>query len=191
MYRTTLFCVLFLLPILKPVETPTYTADAKLKLPADYRQWVFLTSGFDMSYQASKLPPDHSVFDNVFVNPAAYRTFTETGTWPQGTTFVLEARAAAGGVSINKRGRTQSDVTGLEVHIKDSTHNAGDGWGFYSFDDTPLAASRIPQTADCYSCHQQHAAVDTTFVQFYPTLLPIAQARKTLSKAYLADPATR
>jgi hypothetical protein len=35
--------------------------------------------------------------------------------------------------------------------------------------------------------------VDTTFVQFYPTLLPLAQKKNTLSPAYLqeiAAPAT-
>jgi len=42
----------------------------------------------------------------------------------------------------------------------------------------------IPLAADCYSCHAAHAAVDTTFVQFYPTLLPIATAKGTLSTAY-------
>jgi hypothetical protein len=47
----------------------------------------------------------------------------------------------------------------------------------------------IATTADCYSCHQAHGAVDTTFVQFYPTLLPIAQEKKTLSASYLADEA--
>jgi hypothetical protein len=42
----------------------------------------------------------------------------------------------------------------------------------------------IPVSADCYSCHAAHAAVDTTFVQFYPTLLPIAKGKGTLSAAY-------
>jgi hypothetical protein len=42
----------------------------------------------------------------------------------------------------------------------------------------------IPHSADCYSCHTDHAAVDTTFVQFHPTLLPIATARGTLSTFY-------
>jgi hypothetical protein len=42
----------------------------------------------------------------------------------------------------------------------------------------------IPQAASCYSCHAAHAAVDTTFAQFYPTLLPVAQAKGTLSKSY-------
>src|SRR5262249_754538 len=33
-----------------PGHTPEYTNDSRLKLPADYREWVYLTSGFDMSY---------------------------------------------------------------------------------------------------------------------------------------------
>jgi hypothetical protein len=32
--------------------------------------------------------------------------------------------------------------------------------------------------------------VDTTFVQFYPTLLPIAKAKRTLSASYLKEEAT-
>jgi hypothetical protein len=44
-------------------------------------------------------------------------------------------------------------------------------------------------TAVCYSCHEQHAAVDTTFVQFYPTLLEIAKAKHTFSAGYLKDEA--
>ena len=30
--------------------TPEYTADAQMKLPDHYREWVYLTAGFDMSY---------------------------------------------------------------------------------------------------------------------------------------------
>jgi hypothetical protein len=47
----------------------------------------------------------------------------------------------------------------------------------------------IPMTANCYACHQQHAAVDTTFVQFYPTLLSIATLKGTLSPAYKSEEA--
>ena len=36
---------------------------------------------------------------------------------------------------------------------------------------------------------EQHGAVDTTFVQFYPTLLPKAAEMKTFSAAYLAEEA--
>jgi len=49
----------------------------------------------------------------------------------------------------------------------------------------------IPKGASCYSCHAAHAAVDTTFVQFYPTLLPIAQKKGTLSEAFVKEEAAR
>jgi hypothetical protein len=47
----------------------------------------------------------------------------------------------------------------------------------------------IPTTAGCYSCHSEHGAVNTTFVQFYPTLLPIAKLKGTLSVGYLKETA--
>ena len=48
----------------------------------------------------------------------------------------------------------------------------------------------IPTDMACYSCHSEHAAVDTTFVQFYPTLLPIARSKGTLSASYLKETGT-
>ena len=87
--------------------------------------------------------------------------------------------------SINHRGHYQSGgVQGMEVHVKDTARFQG-GWAFFSFDDGAAPAKQIPVTAACYSCHSAHAAVDTTFVQFYPTLLPVAQQHSTLSAAYL------
>ena len=53
----------------------------------------------------------------------------------------------------------------------------------------PATAKMIPTSANCYSCHADHAAVDTTFVQFYPTLLPIAKSKGTLSAAYQKETA--
>src|SRR5947199_5526086 len=73
---------------------PEYTSDDQLKLPENYRQWVYLTTGFDMSYSASAMAMDHHMFDNVFVSPESYKAFTETGTWPDKTMLVLEVRKA-------------------------------------------------------------------------------------------------
>jgi len=50
-----------------------------------------------------------------------------------------------------------------------------------------VSAKRIERPASCYTCHEQHAAVDTTFVQFYPTLLETAEKKHTLSAGYLKD----
>ncbi len=77
---------------------------------------------------------------------------------------------------------------GAEAHVRDEARFKG-GWGFFSFDTAGTPAAEIPHGATCYACHQQHAAVDTTFVQFYPTLLPIATKLGTLARSYLADSA--
>jgi hypothetical protein len=157
--------------------TPPYTADGHLRFPTDYREWIFLSSGLDMSYRDKGM--GHSMFDNVFVNPAAYREFLRTGSWPDGTLLALETRGATQKGSINKTGKFQNDdLMGVEVHVKD-TKRFADGWGFFAFGSQEPAA-QIPTVADCYSCHREHGAVDTTFVQFYPTLLSVAKQHGTL-----------
>jgi hypothetical protein len=166
-----------------PGNGPKYTSDGQLKVPEDYRDWTYLTTGFDMSYNPAMQAGDHHMFDNVFVNPEAYKVFVETGTWPDKTVLALEVRGAEGKGSINQKGNYQGvGVMALEVHVKDESRFPGK-WTFFGFDGSKTA-KMIPTSADCYSCHAEHAAVDTTFVQFYPTLLPIAKGKGTLSAAY-------
>jgi len=162
-------------------------AAATLDFPEHYRDWVYLSSGFDMSYNPTAQMSGHHMFNNVFVNPEAYKVFVATGTWPDGTTLVLEVRGAEGKGSINKAGSYQgTEVMGLEVHMKDQTRFQGQ-WGFFAFDGHKPAAM-IPTAASCYQCHAAHGAVDNTFVQFYPTLLPIAESKNTVSAAYRENP---
>jgi hypothetical protein len=180
----TLFCSIALSESTETtVRSPVYTEDGRLTLPEDYRDWVYLSTGFDMAY--SPMAMGHHMFDNVFVEPGAYKAFLATGTWPDKTMLVLEVRGAIDKGSINKNGNYQStEVMGREVHVKDSAHLQG--WAFFGFDGEKTA-KMTPRTAECYSCHAAHAAVDNTFVQFYPTLLPIASAKGTFSAAYKAE----
>ena len=169
-------------------QTPTYTEDGRLLFPANYREWIYLTSGIDMSYSPNAMGMDHSMFDNVFVNPDAYKAFLQTGTWPDKTMLVLEVRVAGSKASINKSGHYQtSDTMGREVHVKDESRFPGK-WAFFGF-ETDSPSKQVPKEASCYSCHEQHAAVDTTFVQFYPTLIELAKKKGTLSASYLKDEA--
>jgi len=168
-----------------PSSGPEYTSDGELKRPEHYREWVYLTTGFDMSYNPT-LSMGHHMFDNVFVDPASYKAFVETGTWPDKTMLVLEARGAEGKGSINQKGNFQgTEVMGMEVHVKDEARFPGK-WAFFGVDDGKTG-KMFPPTAECYKCHAEHAAVDTTFVQFYPTLLPIAKSKGTLSAAYVKE----
>ena len=168
-------------------DAPSYTPNGDMQPPANYREWIYLSTGIDMSYSPSAMQTDHSTFDNVFVNPAAYRSFLATGTWPDRTVMVLEVRGAKNKGSINQRGHFQDTaIMGLEVHVKDEKKFHGK-WAFFDFDSPQKNGTLIPEKAPCYTCHAAHGAVDTTFVQFYPTLLPIAKEKKTLSASYLKD----
>ena len=76
----------------------------------------------------------------------------------------------------------------MEVHVKDSSRLKG-GWGFYGFGKGGPSAKLIERPAACYTCHEAHGAVDTTFVQFYPTLMSVAKEKGTLSAEFLKDEA--
>jgi hypothetical protein len=165
-----------------------YTADGKLEFPKDYRTWVYLSTGMDMSYTDLPSMPGMHMFDSVFVNREAYDAFQKTGTWPDKTVMVLEVRHGVGKGSINKRGQFQGDRVATEVHVKDvARFKDTGGWAFFGFGGGEAPGQKLPANSGCQACHEAHAAVDTTFVQFYPTLLPKAQAMKTLSANYLKE----
>jgi len=167
-------------------NSPVYTTDGKLVFPANYREWIYLTTGIDMDYNPDLNMGDHSMFDNVFVNPEAYKAFVATGTWPDKTMLVLEGRMAASKGSINKQGKFQTtEIMARSIHVKDESRFPGK-WAFFGFGGEN-SAKQIPTTAVCYSCHQEHGAVDTTFVQFYPTLLEIAKKKGTLAPGYMKE----
>ena len=164
---------------------PRFTSEGRLIRPDNYREWIFLSSGLGMTYgfveRAANTAPR---FDNVFVAPQAYKAFLRTGTWPDKTMFALEIRSSKSKGSINKDGHYQEDTVGLEVEVKDLSRFT-DNWAFFDFSGEGKSAKPIPTSASCYSCHSKNGAVDNTFVQFYPTLLPIAKAKKTIKP--LAD----
>jgi hypothetical protein len=98
-----------------------YTSHGQFRLPANYREWVYLSSGFDMTYNPT-MQMEHDMFFG----------------FPGGQT-----------------------------------------------------AKMIPLTENCYSCHRDHGAVDTKFVQFYPTLMPIAKEKGTVDVAYRKEAGNR
>lgn len=170
-------------------DGPTYENGNALVLPADYRSWPFIGAGLGMTYDGGRgTPPGADPrFTHAFVNPSAYRHFMSTGTWPDGSVFVLEFRASLSEGSINRSGRFATNLVLLEAEVKDSRFP--DGWAFYVFGPgdnlakvtEPLAGAAA---APCVECHSEHAAVERTFVQFYPTLLDVARAKGTLKPGF-------
>ncbi|MFN7992204.1 MAG: cytochrome P460 family protein [Bryobacteraceae bacterium] len=192
MKRVSIYCTTALLAIAalsvadQPVrsEGPQFNAKSELLFPANYREWVFLSSGLGMNYGpiTAQSRDDHPSFDNVFVSPPAYRAFLESGRWPDKTMFVLEVRSSQSKGSINNGGHYQGDVEGIEAEVKDESRFTGK-WAFFGFGKGAATGKQLPATAGCYSCHGQHGAVDNTFVQFYPTLATVAKEKGTFKEA--------
>jgi len=90
---------------------PQYTAQGALIPPSDYREWVFLSAGLDMSYTDDPAMQGHSMFDNVFVDSRSWAAFKRTGHWPDKSMFALETRGATTRGSINKHGQYQKNLS--------------------------------------------------------------------------------
>lgn len=93
--------------------------------------------------------------------------------------FALEVRSSATKGSINNGGHYQEGFAGLEIHVKD-TERFPTKWAFFEFGGSQRTAKPLPPNSSCQTCHAKNGAVDETFVQFYPTLIPVAKAKGTL-----------
>jgi hypothetical protein len=164
-------------------DVPELQADHKLTLPNEFREWVFLSAGLGMTYGPNAPAADQPrAFTNVYVNRASYRAFLDSGAWPDRTMFILEIRGSASEGSINRFGSFQTGLRAIEVNLKDA--RLPGGWGFYDFGTTAGPTAPLPQTASCYACHRDNTAVEHTFVQFYPTLMDVAQRHGTVKPSY-------
>jgi len=162
----------------EPSDKPQYNKSGELLRPENYREWIFLSAGLGMNY--SPAPGSHDMFTNVFVPQWAYKEFLKSGGWPDKTTFVVEERGAQTKGSINKHGNFQTtELMGIGVEVKDSS--LADKWAYFNFDDNKTATAN-PKNA-CFSCHEKNAAVEHSFVQFYPTLKPVAKKFGTYREA--------
>ena len=171
----------------RPSDGPRYVNGTSLARPTDYREWVYVGGGLGLTFDVASNPQDPPRFGNVFVNPSAYRSFLQTGKWPDGTVLVLESRLSETDQLVSERGRYQAGFRRMEAEVKDSRFP--DGWAFYDFGQAgslrdaapPLAGEEV---ARCVECHTKNTAVERTFVQFYPTLLEVARQKGTVKPGF-------
>jgi cytochrome P460 len=163
------------LVLLALVQQPVAVFEGKNTLvrPEGYREWVFVGSSLGLSYAedpAQARTPQ--TYHNVYMIPWAFREFSKTGKFPEGTMMVLELATAENKSEPGLQGSYEKDYTALEVSLKDSTRFDG-GWGYFNFTERPgvlkAKADPFPKN-NCWACHDQKAATDHVFTQFYPVL---------------------
>ena len=160
-------------------DSPEYANGDQLARPEGYREWIFISSGLRMSNNESC--GEGATFTNVFVTPSAYHQFLTTGSWPDKTVFVEEKRTSSNKGSLNKASHFQTDLMGISVKVKDAARFP-EKWAYFSFNSSTKTVKANPK-AMCWQCHHDQGAVDSTYVQFYPTLKPLAQQFGTYRQA--------
>jgi Cytochrome P460 len=165
------FVAAVLAPAAGPAE-PRFDSNNELVRPEGHREWMFVGSSLGLSYQEGQQQNREPNFHNVYIQPASYQQFQKTGEFPEGTVLVMEVFSAASRESINRQGHFEGRSIGIEAAVKDSSHFP-EKWAYFSFIGEGGApkktAKAFPQQA-CWQCHNEHAATDNVFTQFYPVL---------------------
>jgi hypothetical protein len=166
---------------------PARAADeGSLRRPPDLRALVFVSSSHGLAYGPAARRMGTPAFTNIFVEPAIYRSFMQTGRWPEGTTFFMEVRAGVSHTAIGTSGSSQGELLAVEAEHKDSTRYPDGGWAYFDFGHRgeKAQAEPLPRSAQCYTCHRLHGAVEWTFTQFYPEQFDVARRMGTVRKDY-------
>src|SRR5262249_57992046 len=75
----------------EPAKAPIqFEGKDTLLRPDGYREWVFVGSSLGLRDDEGKKQAWRLEHQNVYIDPAAYRAYKETGAFPEGTVLVLE-----------------------------------------------------------------------------------------------------
>lgn len=162
--------------------TAVFDSQGRLKLPTDYRKWVFV--GAPLTPNAlnggdAGFPEYH----HVYIEEKNVDAFLKTGSFPEGTVIIKELTRVlsptfpdGSTTEPSGRGYFNGEFNGIDSSVKDSKRFAAtNGWGFFTFGHHPepyAAYAAEASAGQCASCHQANVAqTDMTWIQFYPMLL--------------------
>lgn len=181
-------------PDAKPTPTPQpakalagFTAKGELERPKDYRTWVYIGSPLtpnDMNDGHAAFPEFH----NVYIDPASYEHYKNTGEFRDGTVLVKELVSVGTKSTASGKGYFEGEFLGVEAMVKDKARfpKEPSNWGFFRFTDEEAAASGKKGTlktlapnvaANCTACHAQ-GDQDRVFIQHYPVLRAARNAKR-------------
>ena len=150
-----------------------YSEDGALIRPEGYREWIFVGAPLtpnDMNDGKATFPEFHS----VYMDPGSYAEYKKTGIFRNGTVLVKELISVGSKKAPSGNGYFMGEFLGLETTIKDSKRFPKEpgNWAYFSFGKRPnlAATARKLPAAACNLCHDQNAAEDWVFSQYYPIL---------------------
>jgi len=158
---------------------PEYTASGELKLPKNFREWVYVGSPLTpnaLNNGKAAFPEYH----NVYIEPGSYAIYKKTGTFPEGTIMFKELQLAqeaqfpdGSRAEPSGRGFFPGALNGADVTVKDTKRFAeSGGWGFFNFDhhEPKALTAALKPKSECAYCHIASAKKDQVWTQFYRPL---------------------
>ncbi len=149
--------------------------NGELTRPTGYREWVYVGTPVtpnDMNNGKAAFPEHH----NVYIDPASWKHWKKTGKFRDGTILIKELVSVGSKTAVSGQGYFQGEFLGLEATIKSKKAfpNEPGNWAYYSFSgpnhkSLTKTAKPFPAAA-CNACHENAAADDFVFTQYYPVL---------------------
>lgn len=143
--------------------------------PINYRTWVYIGT----PVTPNELNNGHAAFPemhNVYIDPASYKAYKETGKFKEGTVIVKELVTVGATSAVSGKGYFEGEFIGLEASVKSKKDfpNEPGNWAIFSFSNMKTGILKKSATAmpvdKCVACHQASAADDFVFTQYYPVL---------------------
>jgi hypothetical protein len=164
---------------------PRFTSDKKLMLPAghSWREWPYvgsLVTPNTLNNGQAPFPEHHM----IYIDPVSWKYYKKSGQFRDGTVLAKELTRVRAPDGANEDGSTNEvsgtgyfmgEYSGFEITIKSKALYPDDpgNWAYYTFGHQPEpynpTAKRQPVEA-CNTCHEDSAAEDFVFTQFYPVL---------------------
>ena len=156
-------------PLTRSRQLPQYTDSGDLKLPTNWRQWIWV--GEPLTPNA--LNDGHAnfpEFHNVYIEPGSYAIYKKTGVFPEGTIFVKELQLTLTPAENPDGSRTEPSgrgffpgaFNGADVTVKDTKRFADSGgWGYFNFnhhEPKALTAKGEGEIGMCILSYRQRQA---------------------------------
>ncbi|MFQ3325179.1 MAG: hypothetical protein ACI90U_003014 [Pseudomonadales bacterium] len=149
--------------------------DGELQRPTGYREWIYVGTPVtpnEMNNGKAAFPEHH----NVYIDPMSWKHWKDTGKFRDGTILVKELVSVGSKAAVSGQGYFQGEFIGLEATIKSKADFPDEpgNWAYFSFSGEghktlTLTATAFPSVS-CNACHQNAAADDFVFTQYYPVL---------------------
>lgn len=166
--------------------------NGELQRPTGYREWVYVGTPVtpnDMNNGKAAFPEHH----NVYIDPLSWAHWKKTGEFREGTILVKELVSVGSKSAVSGKGYFQGQYIGLEATIKSKANFPDEpgNWAYFSFSSkdhkTLSKVAKAFPSAACNSCHQNAAADDFVFTQYYPVLSAGKKAGEKATGGYESD----